>query len=248
MRAVDTVGTETFASYAARYFMARKGFSAAVPPQATQLAPVCEILLTRTDGIRFEALCIVDHEANPHAQFGLAPDAVRAIARKCLDLSGRIGSRKMPIGIYIVEIGPGLDTDEHRRRLQGFSRESIFDKAFVGAAILDTASGTMWTNAPLLARYFDPLAAFQRLLKSPRAEIAQEHARPSAEEAVARSGVAYVTYALLAILVAAFVAECAFALGPLKGSLQPSITTLEALGGLYWTRIVESGDVHTIFQ
>ena len=59
---------------------------------------------------------------------------------------------------------------------------------------------------------------------------------------------AYVTYALLAILVAAFVAECAFALGPLKGSLQPSITTLEALGGLYWTRIVESGEWYRLLS
>jgi rhomboid protease GluP len=248
MSAADTIGTETFASYVARYFMARKGFSAAVPLQATELAPACDILLTRTDGIRFEAFCIVDHEANPHAQFGLAPDAVRAIARKCLELSGHLGSTKMPIGIYVIEIGPGLDTDEHRRRLKGFSRKSIFDKAFIGAMILDTSSGTLWTNAPMLGRYLDPVATFRRLLKSPRTAIVQEQARPSAEDAVARSGVAYVTYALLAILVGVFAAECVFALGPLKGTLQPSITTLEALGGSHWTRIVESGEWYRLLS
>ena len=106
----------------------------------------------------------------------------------------------------------------------------------------------MWTNAPSRARHFDPLAAFQRLLKSPRTDITEEHARPSAEEAVARSGVAYVTYALLAILVAAFAAECVFALGPLKGSPQPSITTLDALGGSYWIRVVESGEWYRLLS
>src|SRR5262245_57265899 len=155
----------------------------------------------------------------------------------------------MPIGIYIVEIGAGLDTDEHQRRLQGFSRDSIFSKADMCAVILDTASRTLWTNArPSRAREFDPFGALQQLLQSPRTEIIAEPARPSAEEAVARSGVAYVTYALLAILAAAFAAECVLALGPLKGALQPSIATLEALGGSHWTRIVESGEWYRLLS
>ena len=61
-----------------------------------------------------------------------------------------------------------------------------FLQDIVCAVLLDTASGTMWTNAPSRARHFDPLAAFQRLLKSPRTDITEEHARPSADEAVAR--------------------------------------------------------------
>jgi len=128
MSAVETIGTETLASYVARYFVARKGFSADVPQQATELASACDIVLTRTDGFTFQVLCIVDREANPHAQFGLSPDTVRTIGRKCLESSGRVGSRNMPIRIYIVEIGPGLDIDENHRRLQGFWRDSIFSK------------------------------------------------------------------------------------------------------------------------
>jgi rhomboid protease GluP len=225
------------------------GFNPRAPTQATELASACDILLLRTNGFSSEALCIVDREANPNAQFRLSPDALRAAAGKSPELSGRNGIRKMPIAIYIVEIGPGIDTEEQQRRLQGFSRDSIFSKVFVCAVILDTASGTLWTNAPSLhARNFDPFGAFQQLLQSPRSEIISEPARPSAEEAVARSGVAYLTYALLVILVAAFAAECTFALGPLKGLLQPNVSTLEALGGSYWTRIVESGEWYRLLS
>jgi rhomboid protease GluP len=45
-----------------------------------------------------------------------------------------------------------------------------------------------------------------------------------------------------------FAAECVFAIGPLKELLQPSLATLEALGGLRWPRVVESGEWYRLLS
>ena len=145
----------------------------------------------------------------------------------------------MPAHIQVIEVGPGINTYEEQRRLRAFQREHAFSRAMVSAWLLDTSSATVWTNGPPLQRYFSRFSTFQRLLRKPRIAVDQIAARPSADAAVASSDVAYVTYALLAVLVVAFAAECVFAIGPLKGLLQPSLATLEALGGLHWPRVVE---------
>lgn len=267
MEAANSAVADTFAVYLAKYYFGNKGFNAAIPPEAAALTEACDFVLCQRDELYFNILCIVDREARPNARFGLSPEEVREIAHNCLQYTGdsaqflaqvlnrsrtpwlsKTGTTKMPAHIQVIEVGPGINTYEEQRRLRAFQREHAFSRAMVSAWLLDTSSATVWTNGPPLQRYFSRFSTFQRLLRKPRIAVDQIAARPSADAAVASSDVAYVTYALLAVLVVAFAAECVFAIGPLKGLLQPSLATLEALGGLHWPRVVKSDEWYRLLS
>jgi rhomboid protease GluP len=154
----------------------------------------------------------------------------------------------MPAQIRVIEVGPGINSYEEQRRLRAYRRESAFSKAMVSAWLLDTSEATVWTNGPPGQRWFASHSTYQRLLRKPRVAVHTIEALPSAEAAVASSDPAYVTYTLLAVLVAVFGAEYALALGPVTGLLQPSVVTLEALGGLRWTHVVDSDEWYRLLS
>jgi rhomboid protease GluP len=251
MEAANPAEADTFAAYLAKYYLVNKGYNALLPPEAAELTSACDFVVCRHDGMTFEIVCFVDREARPGERFGLSPDDTRDIARNCLKYAGKMGVSQMPASIRVVEVGPGINIFEEQRRLQAFQRETTFSRAGVTAWLVDTSSKTVWTNAPPLARWLARYSPLHRLLRKPRVAMADSgnfESRPSADAAVAGSDVAYVTYALLVVLAAVFAAECVFAIGPLKGALQPSITTLGALGGLYWPRVVESGEWYRLLS
>jgi rhomboid protease GluP len=233
---------ETFAAYLAKQYVAKKGYKPGTVPEAGALASAADIVLTLSDGMRFEIVCIVDREADPGKRFGLSRDAVEAIGKACLKYSGKVSSTRLPVSIHVMEIGPGPFADSDRGRLQAFKRRGLFSKVHLSGWIVSTAEASVWTNAPfrglMLGRRF-----IEGLLQEPR-QSAAEMQRPAA--ALPRHGLPLLTFALLALLAAVFAGEIAYGVGPWTGLLAPDILTLIAMGGLYPRLVLESGEWYRV--
>lgn len=239
----------TFAAYLARQYIAKKKYAVATAPEALALGDAGDIVLTRSDGFNFQILCIVDRQAHPERTFSRSPADVLAIGETCLRYAGKLNNRQMPVSIQVVEVGTAFSQDD-RLRLATYRRRSIFGKVIVSGWAIDVAAGTVWSNAPLggalAGRGF-----VSKLLREPRLSDA-ELARTEAPKALAPPRFPSVTYALLALLVGVFAIEIAWAVGPVKGLLAPSLDTLVALGGLNrplvaqgeWYRIVTCVVLH----
>jgi len=231
----------TFAEYLAGVYAGRKGFSAGTLPEAAALAEACDIVLTRSDGLTLQFLCIVDREANPQKTFALTPQALHEIGERCLKYTGSVSGAKMPVTFQVMEVGP---VPADRARLAPLKKKSAFSRVIPTAWSLNTAEGTVWTNAPL-GGLFMGRRALQKLLRAPRIADA-ELARP--QIALARERFPLLTMALLAVLAVVFACEIAFGIGPWSGLLAPSLQTLVALGGLNRTLVLESGEWQRIFS
>src|SRR5215471_6409277 len=70
---------DTFCTYLAKQFIAKKGFEVARVPEVAPLYQLCEIVLTRSDGYSFGILCMVDREARPNATFPMDVEDLEAI-------------------------------------------------------------------------------------------------------------------------------------------------------------------------
>jgi len=232
----------SFAAYLAKHYIARKGFSAGTVPEAAALIEACDIVLTRSDGLSLQILCIVDREANPQKVFGLAPAAVQEIGDRCLKYTGKVSSAKMPLIIQIMEIAAAPASGQDRARLGAFRRISAFAKVQPSAWSLDTVARTVWTNAPLGGLFYGR-RSLQKLMRAPRIAHA---AVP--EIALARERFPLLTIAMLAALAAVFACELAFGVRPWSGLLAPSVQTLVALGGLNRTLVLEQGEWTRLFS
>jgi rhomboid protease GluP len=237
----DTSG-ETFATYLAKYYVGRKGFSAGTVPEAAALVEACDIVLTLVDGMTLKVICIVDRETNPQKTFGLSREALSQIGQQCLKYAGSVNRTKMPVTFQIMEVGPEPLSEKDRCRLEAFERETIISKVILAAWKLDTTSGTVWTNAQYGFLTRRPI---ERLLREPRiadAEIMQP------EVALVRERFPLVAIALLAVLAAVFVCELVYGVQPWSGAFAPTIQTLVALGGLNKTLVLQSGEWYRIFS
>lgn len=220
---------QSFAVYLAKNYIAKKGFEAGTVPEAAELAAASDIVLTRADGVNFQIVCIVDRERHPGKEFALARERIHEIGRQCVKYAGKMNRVQMPITIQIMEIGPGTMSQADRKRLKGLKRPSPFSKVVITAWFVDTAKKSVWTNSGLngllAGRGF-----VEALMRSPR--VSDENLRPPAAPAIRRQIFPLLTCGLLAVLIAVFVAEHVFAIGPSRGLLAPSIDTLVALGAL----------------
>jgi len=234
---------QTFATYLARQYIAQKGFKAGTVPEANALVSAADIVLTLSDGLRFEILCLVDREANPGKRFGLSRDAVEAVAKDCLKYSGAMNRTKLPVTIHVMEVGPQPGAGPDRERLKPFKRRGLFSKAVLVAWLVDTATPSVWCNGAfnglLLGRRF-----IERLMREPRASDA-ELQRP-APALPQKARLPLVTCTLLALLAAVFAAELIYGIGPWSGPLAPAIRTLVALGGLNSSLVLQSGEWYRV--
>jgi rhomboid protease GluP len=235
-------GDTSFAVYLTKFFIVEKGFVAAVVPEAAALAATGDIVLSRGDGMTFEMICIVDGETQPDRRFETSLHALRRIGEQCLKYCGTMNGAKMPVTFRIFEIGPGLDSPETRRRLRGFCRESLFSKVIPSAWLIDTQACSIWTSAAMRG-IFAGRREIERLLQEPRRALVP---RSTLTSTTRRSGHPWLTYALLATLIAVFVCELAFGLDPPSGLLQPSVRTLAAMGGSNWNLVVGGGEWYRI--
>lgn len=239
-----TAGTDTFAVYLAKQYIAKKGFTPGSVPEADALVEASDIVLTLSDGMTFQIVCIIDSEAHPGKQFTLPRDTVDAIGKDCLKYSGTVNSTQLPVTIQIIEAGNQPIGNFDSDRLKGMKRKSLFSKVHIHAWIVDTSSSACWTNAPfkggLIGRPF-----IEKVLREPRAT--EEELQP-VEAAMQEKTFPYLTCALLAILAAVFVGEQVYAIGPTTGLLAPSVRTLVALGGLTYDNVMQGGEWYRIFS
>jgi len=233
---------ETFATYLAKHYVARKGFRPGTVPEAEALLQACDLVLTQSDGITFQVVCIVDREKNPQKTFAMPVEALRAIGEKCLKYAGKVSGQQMPATFQVIEVGPGPGSDEDRRRLSALKRNSLFGKVCPFAWRLDTTAGKAWTNAPLGGLFLGK-GAMEKLMRGPR--LADADLR-TPEVAIARERFPALTIALLVVLAAVFGAELHYGIGEWSGALAPTIQTLLALGALY-KPLVLAGEWHRLF-
>jgi rhomboid protease GluP len=234
----------SFAAYLAKYYVGRKGFSPGTVPEAAPLVGACDIVLTRSDGMSLQIVCIVDRETNPQKTFGLSGEMVQKIGQECLKYTGKVSGTQMPVMIQVIEVAGGAASEQDHARLGAYRKASALAKVQPSAWSLDTAAGTVWTNAPFGGLFYGA-RALRQLLRAPR--IADADLRQP-EIALARERFPLVTIALLAVLAAVFACELAFGIGEWSGMLAPSIQTLIALGGLNKTLVLAQGEWSRVFS
>lgn len=229
---------EPFAVYLAKQLVARKGYGWGTVPEAEELLSACDIVLTRSDGISFHIVCIVDCEANPSKQFGASKEKLESIGRECLKYTGTINGTKFAVGIQIYEVGNTAITEADKSRLQSLRRRMPGRaKVVLSSWRLDTSSASVWTTALFGVRW-SGRGFLGRLMREPR--VTDE--KLFQPQALIRGDVGRpaLTYSILAVLLGVFVVEHVFAVEPMQGLLAPGIGTLVALGGLNRTLVVES--------
>jgi rhomboid protease GluP len=236
------VPPQTFCIYLARQFIAKKGFGIARAPELEPLAAVSDVVLTQSDGHTFSILCMIDREAHPGKIFNLGVEELREIGETCLKYAGKVGRRKMPVFIGVIEVGPG--SAQQQMRLEPLKRSSLLAKVVPFAMTVDTRSGEVWSNT---GNWFTKglyHGFVEKLLTAPR-EADADLMPP--EVAVAPSSFPIVTAAILATLCAVFAAEIVYGIGPHK-ALEPTIVTLVAFGGLAHDLVLQSGQWYRLFS
>jgi rhomboid protease GluP len=226
--AVPAAPAETFCSYLARQFMAKKGFTSGTVPEAERLVAASDIVLTLHGGAPFTILCLIDREAHPGKTFDLPMPELQSIAEDCLKYSGKIGafsSSRMPVVIRVIECGPS--SAEQPERLRTIKPPSLTSKCRATALAVDTTSGGVWSSS----RFDKPERPFvEAMLRAPRQPDAE--ITPFVAIELPPKTVPFVTLGLIGLLALIFVAELSFGVdSPAKG-LEPSTRTLVALGGL----------------
>lgn len=235
---------DTFASYLAMHYIAKKGFNPGTVPEAEALGQECDIVLTFYDGMSMQLIGIVDREANPQKTFNMSRDALDQIGQDCLKYTGTVSGQKMPVSFRIIEVGTVPASEEDRIRLGALKRKSIRSKVILTSWTVDTVARQTWTNAPL-GGFFGGKRFIDRLLRMPRVDDA-DLIQP--EIVLARDRFPLLTVAMLATLAIVFAGEIIFGVDSWSGLLAPNIQTLVAFGGLNKTLVFEEGEWQRIFS
>jgi rhomboid protease GluP len=237
------IPSQTFCTYLAKQFIAKKGFGIAQIPELQKLVDSSDIVLAHSDGGSLAILCMIDREKTPNRIFTPGIDDVEAIGQACLKYAGQVESAKVPVKIMIMEIGPGAADQEER--LSRFKPSSPFSKVVLSALIVDTASSAVWASDKTWFSGKDYQDFIATLLGSPRESDADLTPPPAV--VIAPLSFPIVTAAILAVLVAIFAAEIVFGIGPSK-ALQPTIATLLAFGGLSRDLVLQSGEWYRLLS
>lgn len=206
----------------AAHCVAREGFSPGVPPEAAELVQACDVALVRLHWSQFHILCLVDGEAHPGKQFAMMASRAEAIAKACLKYSGTINMVRMPVLLQIVEVAPGVPSDEDLARLKRFRRSSIFSKGMLLAAHVDAAARRVWRNRWQMTR-----STLERALQAAPVSDAELQSAGRAMVIAAPVRWPIVTVGIIALLAAVFGLEVAA-----SGGAEPTTVTLIALGGI----------------
>lgn len=235
--------SESFATYLAKYYIAKRGYKEGTVPEAALLAEACDFIFTYSDGFSLNIYCLIDREAHPAREFPVPQDVVLEIGQQCQQYTGMQGNNKHPVLIEIIEIGPGVATAQNQARLQNINHGSIFAKTQVRTWLVDTETKFIWNSHPLERLHS---RGIRRLLLSPRIPDADLFQPPPAIPT--HECFPVVTIALLLLLVLAFIAEQVFSIGIPKDTLTPNIRTLLALGGLQANLVMDAGEWYRLMS
>jgi rhomboid protease GluP len=230
----DPASAETTARYLARRLIEDRGYTLGTVPEARALADASDLVLTCSDGVTFQVICLVDREREPSRRFPLSAEEVIAAGKACAGYVGRINLSRMPVAIQIWEVGAGV---EPRRDLS--RRLPLRNNVVISSWALDTASRQVHCTVPLNG-FFAGRRSLERLLREPRGPGAPA-VPPVVVAPPPPSGPPVATLALLTALVLAFAGELVFGLRPWSGLLAPDIGTVLASGGLM-RRLVAAGE------
>jgi len=234
---------QSFAAYMAKQFQAKKSYVLGTVPEASALAEASDIILTRSDGMTFIVMCLIDRDSNPGKRFSLSPETVRDIGKRCIKYAGKVNRTQMPVVVQILEIGNRPIIEADRQRLKAYKRESIFSKVVVSAWILDTRSNTIWSNS-LVGSFLARHGFLSRLMREPRS--ADADLVPPKAAVIAPRRFPFLTWAMLAILASVFAIELLYGVEPFSGLLSPGLNTLIALGGLNKSLVLHSGEWYRV--
>jgi rhomboid protease GluP len=231
---------DTFCSYLARQFIAKRGFAPCDIPEAAPLAAHCDHLLSYADGNSLTILAMVDRETHPGKTFDMSPEATAEIGRACLKRTGSSYFSQDLVALMIMEAGP--QDEDQRARLSQIKASGLFSKMQPSGWIVDPQQKSVWTNAR-----FGSLSPYRRfihkMMTSPREQIAP----PQTVAVDLTPRFPYLTVAIIGVLCGIFAAEIVFSVGPWTGMLQPSIATLLAFGGIY-RPLVMQGEWFRLFS
>jgi membrane associated rhomboid family serine protease len=218
---MDQAGCSDLALHFRRWLLARHGFRPGPPPGATELEEASDDVLTLTDGLSVQILCVVACGTDPDRRFEIPPERVFDIAEACRAHAGNLS-----VFISIVEIALS-SSKERRERLRRYVKRGLRSKVFVVAFTIEEGSGTVWTNAPLLAASQRRL--FQSIIRKP--PLLGDELAPQ-EVAVRDPAFPIATALTIAGLTGVFVLEMTHGIGPPENAISPSLETLVGFGGL----------------
>jgi rhomboid protease GluP len=248
-RADESAATDSSCSYLAKQFVAKHGFTAGTVLEAEALVAASDIVLTLHNGAAtlyegapFTILCLIDREANPDRTFDLSLEELERIGDACTKYASVVpwaSSPEVLVAIRVVEVGPtSSDRWEQLKRLTTMTTT----KCHVTALAADTASNEVLWNS----RLDRPERSFiEEKLRAPRE---RDEDVPSVVVATAPPSFPVVTSAILATLSAVFAAEIAYGIGSWTKTLQPSLETLVALGGLQHDPVLKFGQWFRLFS
>lgn len=239
----SVAATETFCSYLAKQFIAKKGFTTGTVPEAGRLVAVSDIVLTLHSIDRpFTILCLIDREARSGKEFILPMLELKGIVEACQKYSDQIevGSpKRMPIIIRVIEVGP--TSAKQLERLKTIRLPMLDPVCLVSALAVDTAAGSVWSSS----LQSQPEWRFiEEMLHQPRCFEAEP--KPLVE--LAPKTTPYLTFGLVGLLALIFLAELLFGIDPPTSGLEPSIKTLIALGGLQYLLTIGQDQWYRIFS
>jgi rhomboid protease GluP len=236
---------DTFCSYLAQQFIAKKGFTAGTVPEAERLVAASDIVLTlHSVGTPFTILSLIDREAYPGKGFDLPMSELQSIAEQCLKYSNQIsgyGSERMPIVIRVIEIGE--TSAEQLERLKTIRLPLLANRCLVSALAVDTAAGSVWSSS----LQGQPEWGFvEETLHQPRQSDAET--TPLVAVELPPKTVPYLTFGLIGLLALIFLAELLFGIDSPVLEFEPSIKTLIAFGGLQYLLTIDQGEWYRIFS
>ena len=79
----------TFCVYLAKQFIAKRGFTVGMVPEADELAEHSDIVLSRHDGFALTIACMIDRETHPGKTFDLSPQRWRRSGRPASNTPAR---------------------------------------------------------------------------------------------------------------------------------------------------------------
>ncbi len=222
--------------------MARQGFTLGTVAEAAPLLAACDAVLTRTDGVSFSLVCVVDAERDPDRRFGLDEQTLQAVAKACKDryVTPVSPGVKPAGGVEVIEVRKAR-ADADRARLQAL--RSAGRHCVISTYLADPAARSVEGRSGALVDLGRRRRALAKLLGEPRLS-ASELAPPPPEAPLHRDPhKPVVTYAMLALFAAIYGLEVMASKDP--ASFTPDLDTLISMGGVSRT-LLEQGEWHRL--